>query len=226
MLSVRPTVRNLEPWPRSPGVRFPLLRKYAFAFLIITWVSTIRMEQVRAPSKGLCTRNVFCVGFIVICAWGLILNPTKVPNFQYTAWLCFMNQNFHSDGFRLPGNLLQTKKWLPISVATRNFLFISLFRFYCCQSIVILNLWRNYIKNNIQFAYQPQKKKIPSMLVWMMQKHKLYCNIVRKLLFNHLMSQLFCYNNLLFAHFCCLLSFVGRKWKLIFCWNECSLWKL
>jgi hypothetical protein len=34
---------------------------------------------------------------IVICACGLLPNPTKVPNFQYRAWLCSMEQKFHGD---------------------------------------------------------------------------------------------------------------------------------
>jgi hypothetical protein len=52
---------------------------------------------VRAPSKGLSTRNVFCIGLMVICACGLHPNPAKVPNFQYRAWLCSMDQKFHCD---------------------------------------------------------------------------------------------------------------------------------
>jgi hypothetical protein len=32
--------------------------------------------------------------------------------------------NYHFARFQLPGNLLKQKKVLPISVATRNFLFI------------------------------------------------------------------------------------------------------
>jgi hypothetical protein len=64
---------------RSLGIQYsilnqdPLLRKYAF--LSITWVT--------APSKGLNTRNVFCIRLMVICAFGLLPNPAKVPNFQY-----------------------------------------------------------------------------------------------------------------------------------------------
>jgi hypothetical protein len=46
------------------------------------------MEHVRAPSKGLSTKNVFCIGPMVICACGLLPNPAKVSNFQYRAWLC------------------------------------------------------------------------------------------------------------------------------------------
>jgi hypothetical protein len=52
---------------------------------------------MRAPSKGLSTRNVFCIGLMVICACGLHPNPAKVPNFQYRAWLCSMDQKFHGD---------------------------------------------------------------------------------------------------------------------------------
>jgi hypothetical protein len=39
---------------------------------------------VRAPSKGLSTSNVFCIGPMVICACGLLPYLAKVPNFQYT----------------------------------------------------------------------------------------------------------------------------------------------
>jgi hypothetical protein len=70
-----------------------LLRKYAF--LSITWFPAINMEHVRAPSKGLSTRNVFCIGSMVICTCGLLLNPAKVPNFQNRAWLCSMDQKFN-----------------------------------------------------------------------------------------------------------------------------------
>jgi hypothetical protein len=56
------------------------------------------MEQVRAPSKGLSTRNDFCIELMVICACGLHPNPAKVPNFQYRAWLIYsMDQKFHGD---------------------------------------------------------------------------------------------------------------------------------
>jgi hypothetical protein len=48
------------------------------------------MEHVRAPSKGLSTKNVFCVGPMVICACGLLVYPAKVPNFNivhdYALW--------------------------------------------------------------------------------------------------------------------------------------------
>jgi Amiloride-sensitive sodium channel len=73
----------------------PLLKKYAF--LSITWVAAIRMEHVRVPSKDLSTRNVLWIGPMVICASGLLLNPAKVPNFQYRAWLCSKDQKFHGD---------------------------------------------------------------------------------------------------------------------------------
>jgi hypothetical protein len=88
-------------WIRGLGVQDsglnqdPLLRKYAF--LSITWVPAIRIEHVRAPLKGLSTRNVFCIGLMFICACGLLPNPAKVPNFQYRAWLCSMDQKFHGD---------------------------------------------------------------------------------------------------------------------------------
>jgi hypothetical protein len=52
---------------------------------------------VRASSKDLSTRIVFCIGHMVICACGLHPNPAKVPNFQYWAWLCSLDQKFHSD---------------------------------------------------------------------------------------------------------------------------------
>jgi hypothetical protein len=58
------------------------------------------MEQVRAPSKGLSTRNVLCIGPMVICACGLYPNPAKVPNFQYRAfraWLYSMDKKIHGD---------------------------------------------------------------------------------------------------------------------------------
>jgi hypothetical protein len=59
----------LDPWPRSPGFgplpnQDPLLRKYAF--LSITWVPAISIENVRAPSKCLCTWNDFCGMFSVL----------------------------------------------------------------------------------------------------------------------------------------------------------------
>jgi hypothetical protein len=88
-------------WIRGLGVQDsglkqdPLLRKYAF--LSITWVPAIRIEHVRAASKGRSTRNVFCVGPMVICACGLLPNPAKVPSFQYRAWLCSLYQKFHGD---------------------------------------------------------------------------------------------------------------------------------
>jgi hypothetical protein len=67
--------------PQDSGLnQDPLLRKYAF--LSITWVPVIRMEHVRALSKGLSTRNVFCTEPMVICACGLLPNPAKVPNFN------------------------------------------------------------------------------------------------------------------------------------------------
>jgi hypothetical protein len=52
---------------------------------------------VRASTKGLSTRNVFCIGPMVICACGLLPNPAKVSNFQYRAWLCSVDQKFHGD---------------------------------------------------------------------------------------------------------------------------------
>jgi hypothetical protein len=55
-----------------------------------------------APSKGLSTRNVFCIGPMVICACGLHLNPAKVPNFQYKAWLYSMDQKFYDDDEKPP----------------------------------------------------------------------------------------------------------------------------
>jgi hypothetical protein len=55
------------------------------------------MEHVRAPSKGLSTRIVFCIEPMVICACGLLLNQAKVPNFQYRAWLCSIYQKCHDD---------------------------------------------------------------------------------------------------------------------------------
>jgi hypothetical protein len=88
-------------WTRGLGVQDSglnqdhLLRKDAF--LSITWVPAIRMELVRASTKGLNIRNVFCIGPMVICACGLHPNPAKVPNFQYRAWLCSMDQKFHGD---------------------------------------------------------------------------------------------------------------------------------
>jgi hypothetical protein len=71
------------------------IRKYAF--LSITWVPAIRIEHVTAPSKVLSTRNVLCIEPMVICACGLHPNPVKVPNFQYRAWLCSIDQKFHGD---------------------------------------------------------------------------------------------------------------------------------
>jgi hypothetical protein len=68
-----------------------LLRKNAF--LSITWVPAIRMKHARASSKGHSTRNVFCIGSHL----RLLLNPAKVPNFQYRAWLCSMDQKFHGN---------------------------------------------------------------------------------------------------------------------------------
>jgi hypothetical protein len=56
------------------------------------------MGHVSTPSEGLSTRNVFCIGPMVICACGLLLNPAKVPNFKYRAWLYYMEQKFHCDG--------------------------------------------------------------------------------------------------------------------------------
>jgi hypothetical protein len=94
-------LNSTEFWIRGLGVQDsglnqdPLLRKYAF--LSITRVPAIRIEHVRALSKGLSTRNVFCIGPMVICACGLLPNPAKVPNFQYRAWLYSMDQKFHGD---------------------------------------------------------------------------------------------------------------------------------
>jgi hypothetical protein len=58
----------------------------------ITWVYAVGIviENVRALLKGLSIRNVFLMGLMVICACGLLLNPAKVPNFQYMAWLLIM----------------------------------------------------------------------------------------------------------------------------------------
>jgi hypothetical protein len=55
------------------------------------------MEHVRAPSKDLSTRNVLCIGIMVIWACGLHPNAAKVPNFQYRAWLYSMDQKCHGD---------------------------------------------------------------------------------------------------------------------------------
>jgi hypothetical protein len=85
--------KKSEFWIRGLGIQDlglnqdPLLRKYAF--LSITWVPAIRMEHVRAPLKDLSTRNVFCIGPMVICACGLLLNPAKVFNIghDYTLWI-------------------------------------------------------------------------------------------------------------------------------------------
>jgi hypothetical protein len=71
----------------------PLLRKNAF--LSMAWIPAIRMEHVRAPSKGLSTRNVFCIEPMVICACGLLINPAKVLKFQYRAWLFSMDLKFY-----------------------------------------------------------------------------------------------------------------------------------
>jgi hypothetical protein len=129
------------------------------------------MEHVRA--RKVSAPGMFFV--LVICACGLLLNPAKLPNFQYKAWLCSLDQKFHGDDektleprfwdlaqwhmaiirpksqnsnirhdgilsiwnfmlminnhfarYQLPGYLLKTKNYvLPISVATRNFLFTN-----------------------------------------------------------------------------------------------------
>jgi hypothetical protein len=47
--------------------------------------------------KGLSTRNVLCIGLMVICACGLLSNPAKVPNFKLRACICSMDQKFHGD---------------------------------------------------------------------------------------------------------------------------------
>jgi hypothetical protein len=41
--------------------------------------------------------EMFFVLAVVIYACGLLLNPAKVPNFQYRARLCSMDQKFHGD---------------------------------------------------------------------------------------------------------------------------------
>jgi hypothetical protein len=55
---------------------------------------------MRAPTKDLSTRNVLCIGLMVICACGLHPNPAKVPNFQYRAWLYSMDQNGNDEKTR------------------------------------------------------------------------------------------------------------------------------
>jgi hypothetical protein len=42
------------------------LNQEKYTFTSIIRVSVIRMEHVRAPSKGLSTRNVLCMGIMVI----------------------------------------------------------------------------------------------------------------------------------------------------------------
>jgi hypothetical protein len=67
----------------------PLLGKYAF--LSITFVPAIRIEHVRTPSKGISTRNVFCIEPMVICACGLLPNPAKSQilniGLDYALWI-------------------------------------------------------------------------------------------------------------------------------------------
>jgi hypothetical protein len=43
------------------------------------------MQHVRAPLKGLSTKNAFCIGLMVI------------PIFQYRTWLYSIDQKFHGD---------------------------------------------------------------------------------------------------------------------------------
>jgi hypothetical protein len=59
----------------------PLLGKYAF--LSITFVPAIRIEHVRTPSKGISTRNVFCIEPIIIC---FPIRPKSQIKFS-TNWL-------------------------------------------------------------------------------------------------------------------------------------------
>jgi hypothetical protein len=49
------------------------------------------LRKVSAPGM------FFCNGSMVICACGLLPNPAKVPNFQYRAWLCSLDQKLHGD---------------------------------------------------------------------------------------------------------------------------------
>jgi hypothetical protein len=117
----------------------PLLRKSAF--LSITCVPAIKIEHVSAPSKDLSTRNVFCIGSMVICACGLLPNPDKSKIFNighdYALWIrnfmllmekpkdldfetwpksvgnfMLMINNYFAL-FQLPGTLLKTKKCDP-----------------------------------------------------------------------------------------------------------------
>jgi hypothetical protein len=85
----------LDPWPMSPGFGslpglFPKKIRFSernLSSCYLDWTS----------SKGLSTRNVFCIGPMIICACGLLHNPSEAPNFQYRAWLCSMDQKFHGD---------------------------------------------------------------------------------------------------------------------------------
>jgi hypothetical protein len=72
---------------------------------------------MRAPSKGLSTRNVFCIGPMVICACGLLPNPAKVPNFNiehdYALWIrnfmVMMKNPRTSDLVQWPTAIIRTK---------------------------------------------------------------------------------------------------------------------
>jgi hypothetical protein len=66
---------------------------------------------VRAPSKGLSTRNVVCIEPIVICACGLLPNSAKVPNFNighdYALWI----RNFMMMMKKLENLDFETLQW-------------------------------------------------------------------------------------------------------------------
>jgi hypothetical protein len=48
--------------------------------------------------KGLSARSVMSSESMVTCASGQLLNPAKVPYFQYRAWWYSIVQKFHNEG--------------------------------------------------------------------------------------------------------------------------------
>jgi hypothetical protein len=54
-----------------------------------------------ARLKGLSVRIIFSLRLMVICGFGLLPNPAKVPKFKYTAWWYSIVQKFHNEGKKI-----------------------------------------------------------------------------------------------------------------------------
>jgi hypothetical protein len=86
---------------------------------------SIRIEHVRAPSSSFersqHKESFFYIGSMVIYACGLLLTPAKVPNFQYRAWLCSMDQKFHVDDEKIWYSLFwDLTQWLKAKIRPKS----------------------------------------------------------------------------------------------------------